>query len=253
MTDDVFAPHAALTDVAARIRRAPVPAVNMAGQRHGRLLVIQRDPAVAGRAWWLCVCDCGNFAVRRGSSIRRGDVQSCGCLVYEQIAKTGRRARTHGLSKTPIYRAWGAMIRRCYRSSEPCYDRYGGRGITVCDEWRVSFEAFHRDMGDRSDGMQLDRIDNDGPYAPWNCRWATPKQNMSNRRVTIKILHQGAEVPIGILAGSDPAAYRRLYHEHVVKPQRHQRAAARRLALAEERQRPDLHDRLRQEAGHAAH
>ncbi len=95
------------------------------------------------------------------------------------------------LSRTPEYAAWDSMLRRCYNAKYREFDYYGGRGISVCDEWRNSFAAFLRDMGERPDGMSLDRIDTNGNYEPSNCRWATPKEQTRNRRNNVYITHNG--------------------------------------------------------------
>ena len=90
----------------------------------------------------------------------------------------------HGMSKHPVYRTWVDMIRRCYDKNSPVYEHYGGRGITVCDEWKDSFLTFYSDIGKRPKALTLDRINNDGDYEPSNCRWATQKEQIINRRIS---------------------------------------------------------------------
>lgn len=111
------------------------------------------------------------------------------------MRKTSRRSmdprlhERHGMYGTGAYRSWIAMVQRCYDTNNRAnVKNYKERGITVCDEWRNSFIAFHKDMGDRpSPRHSLDRIDNSGPYAPWNCRWVTPMEQAANRSATRKI------------------------------------------------------------------
>lgn len=91
-----------------------------------------------------------------------------------------RKREKHGMTHKPIYRLWVSMISRCKYPSSPNYPRYGGRGITVCHRWQ-SFANFYADMGDKPEGMSLDRIDNDGPYSPENCEWRTLKDQHANR------------------------------------------------------------------------
>ncbi len=154
--------------------------INLLGQRFGRLTVISESEARSLHRAWLCVCDCGETTVALQSNLRRGHTQSCGCLASEL-------GSTHGASKTPEYRAYINMMSRCYNPKTPLFNRYGGRGISVCAKWRVSFESFAADMGPRpSPKHSLDRVDCNGNYEPGNCRWATQKQqcrNLTNNRI----------------------------------------------------------------------
>jgi len=133
-------------------------------------------------SWW-CRCDCGNEKLIASGKLRGGSTKSCGCLGRGQL---GQRSITHGATRgytrTPEYRAWESMIRRCEMPSQPNFPRYGGRGITVCPEWRESFETFLLDMGQKpSPKHTLDRIDNDQGYSAENCRWATWTQQRTNQ------------------------------------------------------------------------
>jgi hypothetical protein len=148
--------------------------IDLTGKRFGRLVVT----AYVGDRKRSCVCDCGPRVVARGSDLRKGRINSCGCLKRE-LNKT--RAIKHGMSGTPEYKTWASMKARCLYPCVNGFENYGRRGISVCEDWH-SFEAFFADMLERPPGCSLDRIDPNGNYEPGNCRWATAIQQTHNRR-----------------------------------------------------------------------
>lgn len=158
--------------------------VDLAGERFGRLLVLSfagRDHK--GRRLWKCQCDCGKEKTQTYGSLTVNKVKSCGCLTREKNT-------THGGSNTKTYNIWHSMVQRCKNPSDRSFKDYGGRGITVCDEW-LDFACFREDMGPRPAGRSLDRVDVDGNYCKENCRWATSVQQSNNRRNNRIIEYRG--------------------------------------------------------------
>ena len=155
-------------------------AANLLRQRFGKLVVTARNGYRGKHAAWLALCDCGKQTIATTGKLRRGRVKSCGCL---KLTAAGDAVRTHGMWNTSLYHRWQRIIQRCEYPRVAGWSRYGGRGITVCPEWRNSPKAFidWALANGYQPHLQIDRIDNDGNYEPANCRWVTPSVNMRNR------------------------------------------------------------------------
>jgi hypothetical protein len=157
-------------------------ALDITGQRFGKLIAIQKAGSYKSpsrkHVLWECKCDCGGEVITRLNALRTGTVNSCGCL-------RGKKSFKHGLIGTSEYTCWSRMKDRCFNPKSLDYPNYGGRGITVCDEWKKSFTKFFEHMGKKpSVRHSIDRINCDGNYEPENCRWATPLEQSRNRRNT---------------------------------------------------------------------
>ncbi len=173
----------------ARKRRA----LNLTGQRFGRLIPISRaknaGSGASSKARWLCKCDCGETSEVFASALTAGLTKSCGCIRREfaqTIADQRRGQWRHGQSGSRTHRIWCGMTQRCNDPNHRSYPDYGGRGIAVCERWR-SFENFLSDMGEAPDTLTLERNEVNLGYSPDNCRWASWEEQANNRRNTFHI------------------------------------------------------------------
>ena len=165
----------------------PIPAhlnfKDITNQKFGRLKVL----GYAGNYEWWCKCECGKVKRIRSGNLRGNTTKSCGCLNSEMRSKTAiKTLTTNGLSKHPLYKTWSDMIQRCYNKNNNTYPKYGGRGIRVCKRWKDPIKGpkrFIKDMGPKpSPSHSIDRYPKQkGNYEPGNCRWATKRQQASNR------------------------------------------------------------------------
>lgn len=155
--------------------------IDMTGKKYGKLTVIEKDGGDTAGARWKCVCDCGNVITVRGTNLRRGLTTSCGCH-QKNVVKMENT--THGQYTSRLHRIWSAMKQRCYNPRNKAYINYGGRGISVCDDWIHDFSAFSEWAlsNGYNDTLTIDRINNDGNYEPDNCRWQTRAQQNKNKR-----------------------------------------------------------------------
>lgn len=158
---------------------------DLAGQRFGKLTIIGFSHTKKRKAFWECLCDCGNKKVAGTKTLRNGECKSCGCLQKEAAAKTSKQyCLSHGGFGTRLYKIWGGIIDRCENKNAISYEWYGARGIRICPEWRHNFVAF-REWAlshDYADNLTIDRIDNDGNYEPSNCHWITRSENSRKAR-----------------------------------------------------------------------
>lgn len=164
--------------------------IDLTGKDFGFLHVNFFDVEASKRerkSLWNCTCVCGNTKNCEAYSLRNGKTVSCGCR------RTDRPHITHGKTNTILYRKWRGMKDRCYNVNAPQYHYYGGRGITVCDEWKDDFESFYTwaIKNGYQDGLSIDRIDNNGNYSPDNCRWATRSMQARNKRDTVMVSVNG--------------------------------------------------------------
>lgn len=180
---------------------------DLTGKRFGNLTVLY-DTGIrtkSGHVYWMCKCDCGNLTSVQGKHLISGNIKSCGCKHFEAC-------KTHGKTNTRLYHIWCTMKARCIRKTDHKYNRYGGRGIKICDEW-MNFEPFYNwaMSNGYNENLSIDRIDNNGNYEPSNCRWATPVQQANNRSENRIIEYKGEKMTVSDASRKYNVPYRLLY------------------------------------------
>lgn len=187
-------------------------AKNLAFKKFGKLTAIKQDgfytfPSGRKTAMWICECECGNITKPiKAWQLTNGHTRSCGCLKNEA-------QRTHGKSKTRLYKIWSGMKQRCKNTKTPFYKDYGGRGISFCEEW-MAFENFEKwaTQNGYTDKLTLDRIDVNGNYEPSNCRWATKKDQSNNTRINHIVIINGERKTLSELARQTGISRSTLYN-----------------------------------------
>lgn len=171
----------------------------MIGNKYGKLTVVSIEKQNK-KTLLKCKCDCGNEIIRPTYLIATNQIKSCGCLKGDAIRRyndSGKHSRSRledGRSLHPLYGTWFQMIARCENPNSKHYDRYGGRGIKVCEEWHDfwKFAEWSNSVGGRPQGYTLDRINNDGNYEPSNCRWADWRTQKTNTSANVFLEYNGA-------------------------------------------------------------
>lgn len=176
--------------------------IDISGQRFGKFTVVR----FTGKKFWECRCDCGETRLVKAGDLRNGTRTGCSsCRAPSKIK------RPDAAERKAMQRVWWAMHDRCNNPENPAFHNYGGRGISVCERWR-KFDTFYADMAPRPSGFTIDRIDNDGPYAPDNCRWADRVTQGRNRRGNVLITYESETLTIEGWAERLDLPSQRLWH-----------------------------------------
>lgn len=165
--------------------------INLEGQKFGKLIVIK----YVGNSKWLCKCECGNKKIVNGKHLRGQEIFSCGCYrskrAKQMVSEFHEKNKKHKMSKTRIYHIWQGIKDRCTNTRNPAYKNYGERGIIICEEWKNDFIKFYmwaKNNGYK-DNLTIDRINNNGNYEPYNCRWIPLEMQAQNTRNNINITY----------------------------------------------------------------
>lgn len=164
--------------------------LELIGKKFNRWTVLWKIKIRKPGTHWICKCDCGNFGICKGADLKTGNTKSCGCLHKEMASKSNKK---HGLYKTKLYRVWHAMKDRCYNHNDKKYTNYGGRGITVCNQWKYNFADFYSwaISNGYKEGLSIDRINNNGNYEPSNCRFADVYTQANNKTTNTFLTYKG--------------------------------------------------------------
>ena len=196
----------------------PAHVKDLTGMTFDRLKVIKKTEkrSLDKCVIWKCECACGNIVEVAGARLTSKNVKSCGCLRVD-FAKVNNLI--HGLKKHPLYQVWSDMKQRCNNPNSPAYLNYGGRGITVCEEWDKNFESFYDWSLSNGyvKGIDLDREDNDKGYSPDNCRFVSRKVNSRNRRTGRIVVYEGEQKTLAEVSEITGKKYSLLWHRIVVK------------------------------------
>lgn len=166
---------------------------SLVGKRFGRLFVVKKidNEQNSGGVKYECLCDCGNTHIVSHRNLYNGSIKSCGCLL-EDFLKSNT---THGGAGTKLYYVWNAARSRCFNPKDKGYKNYGGRGVTMCDEWANDFGSFqqwaYQNGYEEDKGLTIDRIDNNGNYCPENCRWVDQMTQCNNMRRNVYVTYMG--------------------------------------------------------------
>lgn len=186
---------------------------DITGQKFNKLTAIKpAEYAMHGKCTkWYCQCECGNVAVVSYDHLKSGHTKSCGCL-RQKYGKALQKGEQHGMANTPLYKVWQAMKDRIYNKNNKYFHYYGGRGLTLCEEWE-SFSAFNKWAMENGyqKGLDLDRINNDLGYSPENCRWIPHAENLQNTRRKQEVVLDGKRVPVAEIAKRYNVPYNKVY------------------------------------------
>lgn len=198
--------------------------IDETGKKYGRLTVLEYQGRNKSRsAEWLCLCECGNTVIIRGSALRSGKTKSCGCLQREVAKETISKYNSsdkyvspyiynvkHGMTHDHLYKVWLNMKRRCFDENHDNYKYYGGRGIKVCKEWTNDFITFMNwaCANGYNESLTIDRIDVNGDYCPNNCRWIPFCEQICNRRNTVYMEYDNQCKPLKMLCNENDIPYK---------------------------------------------